>query len=106
MLLDLGGHSDRADFAAFLRRQMRDLDMIWELPAGPDTHGRHAMLLLLPLAGEAAAADAVDRLEDALEARYHVRFDVARIRAYAMQIAPGDPFVALKLFLDLHDVAV
>lgn len=105
LLLHLESHPDRADFAAFLRRQMRDLDMIWEPPA-PDAEAPSALLLLLPLADAAAAADAIDRLENALETRYHARFDVARIRAYATQIGPGDPFVALKLFLDLHDVRI
>ena len=106
LLLRFGGHPDSAAFAAFIRRQMRDLDMIWDLPPAGGAEGRFDMLLLLPLAGEAAAADAIDRLEGALEARYQVGFDAARIRPYSAAVEEGDPFVALKLFLDLHDVRV
>jgi hypothetical protein len=106
LLLRFGGHPDSAAFAAFIRRQVRDLDMIWDLPAAADADGRFDMLVLLPLAGEAAAADALDRLEGTLEARYQVGFDAARIRPYSAPVGEGDPFVALKLFLDLHDVRV
>jgi polysaccharide biosynthesis protein PelD len=106
LLLRFGGHPDSAAFAAFIRRQLRDLDMVWELPAKESAEGRFEMLVLLPLAGAAAAADAMDRLENALDARYQLGFDAARIRPYAAPIEPGDPFVALRLFLDLHDVRI
>ena len=106
LLLHFGGHPDSAQFAAFMRRQLRDLDMIWDLAPALEAQGHFDMLVLLPLAGEAAAADAVERLEKELQARYRVDFDAARIRPYTAQLAAGDPFVALKLFLDLHDVRV
>lgn len=99
LLLRFGGHADAADFAAFLRRELRDLDLIWQPQPGE-------FLVLLPLAGDAAASAAVARLESALEARYRVGFDAARIRPYTAQLQPGDAFVGLKLFLDLHDVRI
>jgi hypothetical protein len=99
LLLRFGGHPDAADFAAFLRQQLRDLDLLWQ----PQPHD---LLVLLPLAGEVAAGAAVERLESALEARYRIGFDAARIRPYTAQLQPGDAFVGLKLFLDLHDVRV
>ena len=106
LLLCFGGHPDSAEFAAFLRRQIRDLDRIWELAPGGDAQGRFDLLLLLPLAGESAAADAVDRLERELEARYRVGFDAARIRPYTAQVGAEDAFVQLKLFLDRNDVRI
>jgi hypothetical protein len=62
------------------------------------------MLLLLPLAGESAAREAVERLEKALEARFHLGFDAARIRSYVAQLEKRDPFITLMLLLDVHDV--
>jgi hypothetical protein len=85
---------------------MRDLDMIWDMGRSARVEDGFDILFLLPLAGEAAAADALERLERALEARYGVGFDAARIRPYAAQLEARDAFVALKLFLDLHDVRV
>ena len=104
LLLRFGGHPDSAAFAGFVRRQVRDLDLIWDLPAPRDAEGSFDMLLLLPLAGEAGAAEAVQRLEHALDARYGLGFDAARVRPYTALLESGDPFVSLKLFLDLHDV--
>ena len=106
LLLRFAGHPGSADFAAFLRKEMRDLDMIWDMGRSARVEDGFDMLFLLPLAGEAATADALDRLEGALEARYGVGFDAARIRPYAAQLEARDAFVALKLFLDLHDVRV
>jgi hypothetical protein len=106
LLLRFGSHTDSASFAAFIRREVRDLDMIWDIGRSADSESGFDMLILLPLAGEAGATDALERLESALEARYSVGFDAARIRPYATQIEGRDPFVELKLFLDLHDVRV
>jgi hypothetical protein len=106
LLLRFGAHPDAADFAAFLRRELRDLDLLWQLPPPADAAGRFDLLVLLPLAGDAAAVGAVERLEAALEARYRIGLDAARIRPYTAQLQPGDAFVGLKLFLDLHDVRV
>ncbi|HUQ25412.1 MAG TPA: PelD GGDEF domain-containing protein [Burkholderiales bacterium] len=104
LLLRFGTHADSADFAAFLRRQVRELDLVWELPRSANT--RLALLVLVPLADEAAAEETLERLERALEMRYRVGFDAAGMRAHASQIGSRDPFVELKLFLDLHDVLV
>lgn len=105
VLLRFGSHPDSATFGALLRRQLRDLDTVWELPPRrgatvpvPD------LLVLLPLAGAAGAQGALARLEQALLLRHSVDFDGARIRPYDLQLEPQDPFVGLKLFLDQHDV--
>ena len=105
LLLRFGGHPDAAAFAQLLRRQLRDLDTVWELPLRPGTTAPLPdLLVLLPLAGEAGAEGALARLERALEIRHSLGFDAARIRPYAMQLEATDPFVGLKLFLDQHDV--
>ena len=105
VLLRFGGHPDSAAFAQLLRRQLRDLDTVWELPARPGAlTPLPDLLVLLPLAGAAGAEGALARLERALELRHATGFDGARIRAYDLQIESGDAFVTLKLFLDQHDV--
>jgi hypothetical protein len=105
VLLRFGGHPDSVPFSQLLRRQLRDLDTVWELPVRPGAVTPVAdLLVLLPLAGSAGAEGALGRLERALELRHGVGFDGARIRVYDLQLEPGDAFVALKLFLDQHDV--
>ncbi len=105
LLLRFGGHPDSAAFAQLLRRQLRDLDTVWTLPARPGSLTPVSdLLVLLPLAGEAGAQGALGRLETALELRHAVGFDGARIRPYDVQLQASDPFVTLKLFLDQHDV--
>jgi polysaccharide biosynthesis protein PelD len=105
LLLRFGGHPDSAAFSQLLRRQLRDLDTVWELPLRPGTLAPVPdLLVLLPLAGPAGAEGALARLENALELRHFTGFDGARIRPYDTQIEAADPFVTLKLFLDQHDV--
>jgi hypothetical protein len=105
LLLRFGGHPDSAAFSQLIRRQLRDLDTVWELPLRPGMLAPVAdLLVLLPLAGAAGAEGALSRLENALELRHFTGFDGARIRPYDAQIEAADPFVALKLFLDRHDV--
>lgn len=105
LLLRFGGHPDSPAFAQLMRRQLRDLDTVWELPPRDDAVAAVAdLLVLLPLAGTAGAEGALARLERALELRHSVGFDGARIRPYAAQLQQIDPFVTLKLFLDEHDV--
>jgi hypothetical protein len=105
LLLRFGGHPDAGAFAQLLRRQLRDLDTVWELPLRPGTATPVPdLLVLLPLAGEAGAEGALARLERALEVRHSLGFEAARIRPYAMQLEAADPFIGLKLFLDQHDV--
>jgi len=105
VLLRFGNHPDSAAFAHLLRRQLRDLDTVWELPLKPGAvTPLPDLLVLLPLAGPAGAEGALGRLERALELRHSVGFDAARIRAYDFQLGAGDAFVSLKLFLDQHDV--
>jgi hypothetical protein len=105
VLLRFGGHPDSPAFAQHLRRQLRDLDTVWELPVRPGPLAPVPdLLVLLPLAGTAGAEGALSRLEHALELRHGTGFDGARIRAYDLQLDAGDAFVTLKLFLDQHDV--
>jgi len=105
LLLRFGGHPDGAAFSQLLRRQLRDLDTVWTLPARRGAAAPVSdLLLLLPLAGEAGAQGALGRLEAALEQRHALSFDGARIRPYDVQLEASDPFVTLKLFLDQHDV--
>jgi hypothetical protein len=105
LLLRFGGHPDSAAFAQLLRRQLRDLDTVWELPAREGgTPGTADLLVLLPLAGRAGVEGALARLESALELRHGLGFDAARIRPYDVQLDESDAFVTLKLFLDQHDV--
>lgn len=105
LLLRFGGHPDAAALAQLLRRQLRDLDTVWELPLHPGASAPVPdLLVLLPLAGEAGAEGALARLERALELRHSIGFDAARIRPFALQLEATDPFVSLKLFLDQHDV--
>jgi hypothetical protein len=95
-LLRFGGHPDSAALRAFLRGEMRDLDLVCEIGAD--------LLVLLPLAAEAGAEEAIARLERSLEARYGIGFDAAVIRPYWRALDGSDAFVQLKLFLDEHDV--
>jgi hypothetical protein len=105
LLLRFGSHPDSAAFSQLLRRQLRDLDTVWQLPLRRGTVAPVAdLLVLLPLAGAAGAEGALARLESALELRHFKGFDGARIRTYDTQIEAADPFVALKMFLDQHDV--
>ncbi len=105
MLLRFGSHPDSPAFAKLLRRQLRDLDTVWELPLHPGAAAPLAdLLVLLPLAGEAGAEGAMARLENALQLRHSLGFEAARIRPYAMQLEATDAFIGLKLFLDRHDV--
>jgi len=105
VLLRFGNHPESAAFAQLLRRQLRDLDTVWELPLRAGTVAPVPdLLVLLPLAGAAGAEGALGRLERALELRYSTGFDGARIRAYDLQLGAADAFVTLKLFLDQHDV--
>jgi len=105
VLLRFGNHPDSPVFATLLRRQLRDLDTVWELPLRPGTLAPVPdLLVLLPLAGAAGAEGALARLEHALELRHLTGFDGARIRVYDLQLGAGDAFVTLKLFLDQHDV--
>ena len=105
LLLRFGGHPDSAAFSQLLRRQLRDLDTVWELPLHPGTLAPVSdLLVLLPLAGAAGAEGALARLENALELRHLMGFDGARIRPYDTGIEAVDPFVTLKMFLDQHDV--
>ena len=105
LLLRFGSHPDSAAFSQLLRRQLRDLDTVWELPMRPGAPAPVPdLLVLLPLAGPAGAQGALARLENTLELRHFTGFDGARIRPYDAQVEAADPFVTLKLFLDQHDV--
>jgi hypothetical protein len=105
VLLRFGGHPESPAFAQLLRRQLRDLDTVWELPPRPGALVPVPdMLVLLPLAGAAGVEGALGRLERALELRHGTGFDGARVRVYDLQLEPADAFVTLKLFLDQHDV--
>lgn len=100
MLIRFGGHPDAPAYAATIRRQFRDLDVIWEIaqPRGM------VYLALMPLAGPAGVEGAMTRLEASLDQRHHVNFDAARIAPYSVQLADEDPFVTVKLMLEDHDV--
>ena len=100
MLVRFGSHPDSAAFAATIRRQFRDLDVVWEiaLPRGM------VFLALMPLAGPAGVEGCIGRLEASLDQRHHVNFDAARIAPYTLQLSDEDPFVTLKLLLEDHDV--
>jgi len=106
-LLRFAGHPDSAAFSALLKRQFRDLDTLWDLPLRAGANASVPdLLVLLPLAGPAGVEGALARLERVLEARHAVGFDGARIRSHTAQLDAGDPFITLKLFLDLHNVRV
>ncbi len=100
MLVKFGSHPDSAAYAATIRRQFRDLDVVWEIaqPRGM------TFLTLMPLAGPAGVEGCMGRLEASLDQRHHVNFDAARIAPYTAQLSDEDPFVTLKLMLEDHDV--
>ena len=102
LLIKFGTHPDSAAYAALIRRQFRDLDMVWEVP---QTRG-HAFLTLLPLAGPAGVEGCLARLEASLDQRHQVNFDAAHIAPYAQQLSDEDPFVTLTLMLENYDVRV
>ena len=100
VLIKFGAHPDVAAFAALIRRQFRDLDMIWEV------RGQRApvFVVLLPLAGTAGVEGCLARLESSLEHRHALGFDSARVAPYGVQLGDEDPFVTLKLLLEHYDV--
>lgn len=100
LVIKFGAHPDSAAFAALIRRQFRDLDMVWEIP---QPHGP-VFLALMPLAGPAGVEGCLVRLEASLDQRHQVNFDAARIAPFAQQIGDEDPFVTLKLMLENFDV--
>ena len=102
LLIKFGTHPDAAAFAKLIRRQFRDLDMVWEIGGqrGP------VSLALLPLAGPAGVEGCLARLESGLERRHGVNFDAARMAPYAVQLGDENPFVTLKLMLENYDVHI
>lgn len=100
MLVKFGTHPDSAAYASLLRRQFRDLDVLWEIPLSRG----HVFLALMPLAGPAGVEGALARLENALDQRYQVGFDAARIAPFTRQLGDEDPFVTIKLMLEDYDV--
>ena len=102
LLIKFGVHPDSAAFAALLRRQFRDLDLLWEIP---QPHGP-AFLTLMPLAGPAGVEGCLVRLEGSLDQRHQVNFDAAHIAPYGAQLGDEDPFVTVKLMLENYDVRV
>lgn len=100
LLVKFGSHPESEAFAKVIRREFRDLDIVWEIarPRGA------AFLTLMPLAGPAGVEGCVARLESALDLRHQVTFDAARIAPYSRQLGDEDPFVTLKLMLEDHDV--
>ena len=102
LLIKFGTHPDSAAFATLIRRQFRDLDLVWEIP---QSRG-HVFLTLLPLAGPAGAEGCLARLEASLDQRHQVNFDAANIAPYGQQLGEEDPFVAVTLMLENYDVRV
>ncbi len=100
MLIKFGTHPEAAEFAALMRRQFRDLDIVWgiEQPRG------RILLALMPLAGPAGVEGCMSRLESSLDQRYQLNFDAARIAPHSQQLGDEDPFVTVKLMLEDHDV--
>ena len=100
LLIKFGTHPDVAAFASLIRRQFRDLDMVWEMRQlrGP------VFVALLPLAGPAGVEGCLARLEGALEHRHALNFDAARVAPYGVQLSDEDPFITLKLLLENYDV--
>ena len=100
LLVKFGAHPDTSSFAALIRRQFRDLDILWEIPQpyGP------VFLTLMPLAGPAGVEGCIARIEASLDQRLKVNFDAARIAPYAEQLGEEDPFVTLTLMLENYDV--
>ena len=102
LLIKFGTHPDSAAFATLIRRQFRDLDLVWEIP---QPRG-HVFLTLLPLAGPAGVEGCLARLEASLDQRHQVNFDAANIAPYGQQLGEEDPFVAVTLMLENYDVRV
>jgi len=95
-----GTHPETASFAAVIRRQFRDLDVVWEIPQPRGL----VYLTLMPLAGPAGVEGCMSRLEAGLDQRHQLTFDAARVAPYSLQLDNEDPFVTLKLMLEDHDV--
>jgi len=100
MLVKFGTHPETASFAAVIRRQFRDLDVVWEIPQPRGL----VYLTLMPLAGPAGVEGCMSRLEAGLDQRHQLTFDAARVAPYSLQLDNEDPFVTLKLMLEDHDV--
>ena len=100
LLVRFGSHPSTAAFANVIRRQFRDLDVVWEIaqPRGP------VFLALMPLAGPAGLEGCVARLEASLDQRHQISFDAANIVPFGRQLDDEDPFVTLKLMLEDHNV--
>ena len=100
LLVKFGSHPESEAFAKVIRREFRDLDIVWEVAQPRGT----VFLTLMPLAGPAGVEGCIARLESALDQRHQVNFDAARIAPYSRQLGDEDPFVTLKLMLEDHDV--
>lgn len=100
LLVKFGAHPDVQAFQTLLRREFRDLDMLWEIE---QTRGP-VFLVLLPLAGPAGVEGCLARIEASLAHRHEINFDAARIAPYGRQLGREDPFVTLKLMLENYDV--
>jgi hypothetical protein len=102
LLIKFGPHPDADAYAALIRRQFRDLDLVWEIP---QPRG-HVFLTLLPLAGPAGVEGCLARLEASLDQRHQVNFDAAHIAPYGQQLGDEDPFITVQLMLENYDVRV
>jgi hypothetical protein len=104
LLLKFGARSETAAntpaFVAHVKRQMRTLDMAWEIGSGKNIF----VLLLLPLTGPAGVEGCIARLDVGLQQRHLAGFEAAGITHYREQLKDQDPGVTLKLMFGRCDV--
>lgn len=89
-------------YVAHVKRQLRTLDIAWEVVSGA---GRQScVLLLLPLTGAAGVEGCIARLDAGLQQRHLAGFDAAGITHYWEQLKHEDPNVTLKQMFARCDV--
>lgn len=100
--MQFGNHPERELYAETLRRNIRDLDMVWEIRQGAGL----VFVVMLPLSGRAAVDGYLTRIEGLLQDKAGKTLDAARVTPYVAQFDDERPAVTLMLLLENCGVKV
>jgi polysaccharide biosynthesis protein PelD len=94
--LEFGNHPERDVYADTLRRNIRDVDMVWEIRQGSGL----VFVVMLPLSGRAAVEGYLARIEGVLRDKFAKTLDAARVISYVAQLDDERPAVTLIQLLE------
>ena len=94
--LQFGNHPERDAYAEALRRNIRDLDMVWEIQGDAGL----VFAVMLPLSGRAAVDGYLTRIERLLHDNFGKTLDAARVIPYVVQLDDERPAITLMLLLE------